>query len=82
MNRLLSLKQGSESIANFSIEFCILAAECGWDKPALMTLFTMNLSEELKDKLASQDDKPQFISLAIKIDNHLRERRREQGTLT
>jgi len=85
MNRLfrISLRQGSGSVANFSIEFRILAAECGWDEPALMTLFAMNLSEELKDELASRDDSTcleQMIALAVRIDNRLRERSRNEPT--
>ena len=85
MNRLFSLRQGSGSVASFSVEFRILAAECGWDEPALMTLFARNLSEELKDGLASQDDSTsleQLIALAIRLDNRLREQRRERANRT
>jgi len=85
MNQLFLLRQGSGSVANFSIEFRILAAKCGWDEPALMTLFARNLSEELKDELASRDDSTsleQLISLAIRIDNRLWERRRERANWT
>lgn len=85
MNRLFLLRQGSGSVADFSIEFRILAAECGWDEPALMTLFSRNLSEELKDELASRDDSTsleQLIALAIRLDNRLQERRRERAERT
>ena len=85
MNRLFSLKQGSGSVASFSVDFRILAAECGWDEPALMTMFARNLSEELKDELASRDDTTsleQLIALAIRLDNRLRERRRERAHRT
>jgi len=35
-NRLLSLRQGSSSVADYAIEFSTLATESGWDKSALM----------------------------------------------
>ena len=38
-NRLLSLRQGSTSIADYSVEFCTLAAEVGWGDQALQRIF-------------------------------------------
>lgn len=38
-NKLLSLRQGSDSVATYSIEFRILAAMCGWNDKALHGVF-------------------------------------------
>lgn len=38
-NQLLSLRQGSLSAANYSVEFRTLAAELGWDDKALQSIF-------------------------------------------
>ncbi|XP_050924947.1 uncharacterized protein LOC108874699 [Lates calcarifer] len=81
-NRLLSLRQGSLTVAAYSVDFRILAAECGWDEGALQGLFLRGLSEELKDELASRDETSsleELISLAIRLDNRLSERRRERA---
>ena len=80
-NRLFSLHQGSESVSTYSIDFRILAAESGWDEKALQGAFLRGLREELKDELAARDETSsleELISLAIRLDNRLRERRRER----
>lgn len=79
--RLFSLCQGSRSVADFSIDFRIAAAESGWGELELRGVFLRNLSSELKDELASRDEPDSLeslISLAIRIDNRLRERHREK----
>lgn len=81
--RLLNLSQGPRSVAEYSVEFRTLAAEAGWDDTALQSVFTNGLSEQLKDELALKDDShdlDSLVSTAIKIDNRLRERRRERTT--
>ncbi len=80
--RLLSLRQGSSSVATYSVDFRILSAESGWEEVALRGVFVQGLSEELKDELATRDEPDsleELISLAIKIDNRLRERARERS---
>lgn len=82
--RLLSLTQGSSSVADYSIEFRILAAETGWDEGALRSIFFRGLNEHLKDELSSRDDPDSLdalISLTIRLDNRIRERRRERQVL-
>lgn len=81
-NRLLSLRQGSHSVADYSVEFRILAIEAGWDEKALQGIFMRGLREELKDELAARDETSsleELISLAIRLDNRLCERRRERA---
>ncbi len=83
-HRLLSLHQGNQSVAEFSIEFRILAAESGWDDLALKSAFLKGLSEEVQDQLATRDEPDSLeslINLAIRIDNRLRERRRARRGL-
>lgn len=80
-SRLLSLHQGSGSVSAYSIDFRILATECGWDDKALQGIFYRGLSEAVKDELAARDETTNLedlISLSIRLDNRLRERRRER----
>ncbi|KAK7887257.1 hypothetical protein WMY93_026878 [Mugilogobius chulae] len=81
--RLLTVNQGSRSVADYSVEFRTLAAEANWDDMALQTVFVNGLTEQLKDELALKDESDSLdslISTAIRIDNRLRERRRERAT--
>lgn len=80
-SRLLSLRQGNSSVSSYSIDFRILAAETGWDERALQGVFFRGLSEEIKDQLAARDETStleELISIAIRLDNRLAERRRER----
>ena len=81
-SKLLSLRQGPRSVAEFSVDFRILAAESGWDETALRGVFVHGLSDTVKDELAARDETDSLdslISLSIRLDNRLRERRREKG---
>lgn len=80
--RMLALKQSSKSVAEYSIEFRILAAEAGWNDEALMSVFANGLNDQLKDELAIKDeysDLDALISAAIRLDNRMRERRRDHS---
>ena len=62
-------------------EFRTLTAESGWNEEALQGAFRNTLTETFKDELVSRDEPDvldELISLAIRIDNGLRERRRER----
>lgn len=79
--RLLSLRQGSRSVAEYAIEFRTLATESGWNMEAQQAVFCNGLSEILKDELVSYpepNDVDELIALSIRIDNRCRERRRER----
>lgn len=81
--RLLDLHQGHQSVANYAIEFRTLASESKWDSEALISTFYRGLSEGVKDELASRDwgtSLEELITLAVRIDNRIRERRRERCT--
>uniref|UniRef100_A0A8C9X8K7 CCHC-type domain-containing protein n=1 Tax=Sander lucioperca TaxID=283035 RepID=A0A8C9X8K7_SANLU len=80
--RLFSLRQGSRSVAEMAVEFRTLAAVSGWNDEALQGVFINALSETLKDELVSHDESPtldNLISLTIRLDNRIRERRRERS---
>lgn len=79
--RLLVLHQKSSSVASYAFDFCILVAESSWGGVALQAVFLQGLSEEIKDELAVRDETSSLeglISLAIRLDNRLRERHRER----
>ncbi|CAI5691324.1 unnamed protein product [Oreochromis niloticus] len=79
--QLSALRQGHSSVAEFSIDFRVKAAETGWGDAALHGAFICGLSERLKDELATRDEPESFeelVKLAIRIDNRLREREREK----
>lgn len=81
--RLLTLTQGARSVAEYSVDFRTLAAEAAWDDSALQSVFVNGLSEQLKDELALKDeskDLDDLITTAIRIDNRLRERKRERSS--
>ncbi|KAK7940549.1 hypothetical protein WMY93_003875 [Mugilogobius chulae] len=83
--RLFSLRQGTSSVAQYSLNFRIAAAESGWDETALQGAFFHGLNENMKDELAARDecsDLESLISLAVRLDNRLRERRREKASST
>lgn len=78
---LLSLRQGRGTVADYAISFRTLAADSGWNEPALVSAFLNGLSEPLKDGLASidcPDNLETLISHAIRLDNRLRERNRNR----
>ncbi|KAK2917253.1 hypothetical protein Q8A73_003999 [Channa argus] len=83
-DRLLSLRQGFRSVADFSVEFRVLATEAQWDDAALRTVFRHGLSDPVKDELTHRDPPDsldELIELAIRLDNRIRERRRERGQI-
>ena len=78
----LLLRQGSRSVASFAVEFRTLAVESGWNEDALQGVFLNVLGSDVKDELTSREessDLEHLIALAIRVDNRLRERRRERA---
>ncbi|XP_062854790.1 obscurin [Trichomycterus rosablanca] len=76
---LLNLRQGSLSVADYTISFRTWAAESGWNSEALMAVYQQGLNEDLKDLLATRDPPASLEDLyevTTKLDNRLRERRR------
>uniref|UniRef100_A0A8D0D3W8 Retrotransposon gag domain-containing protein n=1 Tax=Sander lucioperca TaxID=283035 RepID=A0A8D0D3W8_SANLU len=54
--RLLALSQGSESVAEYSIDFWTLAADSRWNEEALQGVFVHGLNPVIKDELALRDE--------------------------
>jgi len=80
--RLQLLRQGSRSVAEMAIEFRTLAIRSGWNDEALQSSFQQSINDAIKDELVSRDEPANLeglIALAIRIDNRLRERRRERA---
>ena len=82
--RLHSLNQGNRSVAEFAVEFRILAARSLWDDAALSSAFRRRLNDQIKDLILR--DQPsslsEHIALALKVDDRLRERRLEKSIKT
>lgn len=79
--RLLGLRQGKRTVAEYIIDFRTVAAEAGWPDPALRGIFLQLLNDQMKDQLASRDEPASFeelVSLALRLDNRQRERENEK----
>ncbi len=81
--QLLTLKQGSHSTADFAIEFRTIASGSGWNDEALMACFQGGLSGPILDELVTREpatDLESLITMAIRLDNRLRERGAKRAT--
>lgn len=77
---LLSLCQGHRSVLDYTIEFCTLAADSGWNNSALVDAYLNGLSAIVKDQLVSLDileELDRVVALTNKIDRRLRDHERE-----
>lgn len=80
-DRLFTLRQGARSVAEFVVEFETLAAESGWNEPALLCAFRRGLNDQVRDALvagARPRDLAEMIDRTIELDNYQRERRRDR----
>lgn len=74
---LVAMRQGRRSVTDYAIKFRTLAADSGWNQPALVDAFFNGLSERVKDHLTPLDlpcELDALISLASKIDKRLLQR--------
>lgn len=53
-HRMFNLRQGKRSVADFSIDFWILAKETGWQENVLCSAFLNSLNKKLKHKLSAK----------------------------
>lgn len=75
--RLLTLKQGSRSTAEYALDYRTLAADSGWNDAALRAVYMKGVNDELIKELACREEAESLdnlISISIKLDNILRER--------
>jgi len=78
---LSALQQGSDSVADYATEFCILATRCGLNESALYSAFRCGLGEAMKDALSGRESPGtlnQLISQSIALDERYRECKRER----
>uniref|UniRef100_A0A3B3RW46 DUF4939 domain-containing protein n=1 Tax=Paramormyrops kingsleyae TaxID=1676925 RepID=A0A3B3RW46_9TELE len=83
-SRLLDCRQGSRSVADFSLEFRTVAANLRWPDDCLQIIFLRALNPDLQDELAHKGEAPCFDDLvqqAVRIDNVVRDRRRRRSRM-
>ncbi len=81
--QLLHMSQGNRTAADFAIEFRTLAAQSGWNDVSLKAVFKQSLNLELQAELACKGEDltfSAFITMAIKIDNLLRNTPKRKST--
>lgn len=75
--RLAELRQGDHTVAEYSIDFRTLAAECGWNSEAQWDMFFHGLADHIQDEIYALElpkTLDALISLAIRVDNRLQRR--------
>ncbi|XP_058619589.1 uncharacterized protein LOC131532156 [Onychostoma macrolepis] len=80
---LLSLHQGKDTAAEYTLTFRTLAAQTGWEEDPLKLLYRKGLTADLQSELACRDEGKtleQFMETAIRIDNLMRARRGAYST--
>ena len=81
---LLSLRQGNQSVADFSIDFWTRARRSDWNSAALRDAFLLGLADYFKDELVSYplpstlDKLIELIELNVWLDLRIQARRRER----
>lgn len=79
---LLSLCQGPCSVAEYSVECCILATESGWNEEVFQVVFLSGFNGQVKNELSLKDESDSLdmlISLGIRLDNRMWEWCRESA---
>ena len=78
---LLNMRQESQSVADYAIDFRTRASQCDWHPSGLCDVFRHGLAPYMKDELAIRKTPPtldRVIELATHIDVRIRERWRER----
>ncbi|XP_054624868.1 retrotransposon-derived protein PEG10 isoform X1 [Dunckerocampus dactyliophorus] len=79
-SQLLDMKQRGRPVADFSIDFRVLAVESGYPDTVLRSIFRKALDAHIKDELVAKDNTTSLnglINLAIELENRMKERVRE-----
>ncbi|XP_072889749.1 uncharacterized protein [Hemitrygon akajei] len=68
--RLLALRQGSRSVAEYSVEFRTLAADSGWNDEALQEVFQQGLCDKTRMQIpATVNYQRQCLTLSALVDS-------------
>uniref|UniRef100_A0A3B4G8L9 DUF4939 domain-containing protein n=1 Tax=Pundamilia nyererei TaxID=303518 RepID=A0A3B4G8L9_9CICH len=81
-HRMVTLKQGRWSVADFSMDFWILAEETDWEEKALWGAFLNSLNENVKRELATKElpkSLSALVNMCISLDDHMQEFGRRTG---
>lgn len=73
-DRLMTLRQGARSVAQFTVEFWTLVVEVGWNESPLMGVFRRGLNRQLQEAAllwGHPKDLDSLISLATELDTYL-----------
>lgn len=68
---LVELNQGTQSVADYSIRFWMLAASCNWNEEAQWDLFLHGLADRIKDEIYALNLAKSFdglLDLAFQVD--------------
>ena len=79
--RVLTINQGTQSVAQYAVEFRTVAIRSGWEDQALRSAFYRGLHEAVKDEMVNRDwgqSLDELINLAIHLDARILERRRDR----
>ncbi len=55
-DQLIRLRQGTSSVSNYTLQFCTLAASCGWKEMVLITAYRQGLGPQIKIQMVIYDD--------------------------
>lgn len=76
--RLLALKQGKRSLADFSIDFFTLAEQTEWGEEALKSTLLSNVNEDIKKELMLRElpsSLDALMTLCVRLDDRVRAHR-------
>lgn len=79
---LMTIRQGNQSVSEYSIEFRTLVRRSDWNMKAVIDAFYHSLADYIKDELVSYDlpsTLDEAIALVTRIDRRIQTRRRERG---
>ncbi|KAI5102205.1 nephrocystin-4-like, partial [Silurus meridionalis] len=73
-DQLLSIRQGNDNVMDYSLHFRTLAASCGWNESALLSIYRLGLNPEFRQAMAVHEDSvglESFIQKSIGLSQRL-----------
>lgn len=81
--KIQTLKQGKDSVAQYSTEFKLLAQDLAWNEAALVDQYMEGLADEVLDEQSRVKQPPTLqglITLCLRIDGHLEGQRQARSS--